>query len=75
MEKGVEINRIAFNLPESRKNSLFSLALFLERQEQLEHRAKTGQLLRSDLELLAQIETILIELQKIANSIKELNNK
>ncbi len=49
--------------------------MFLERQEQLEGRAMTGQLHHNDLELLEQIEHTLIELQKLAEDIKKLNNK
>ena len=49
--------------------------MFLERQEQLKHRAYTGQLLRSDLELLERIEQTLIELQKVAEDLIKLNNK
>lgn len=49
--------------------------MFLERQEKLEDRAYIGQLLNSDLEFLDRIEQTLIELQKVIEDIKKLNNK
>lgn len=62
-------------MPGAKKNRLFSLAIFLERQEKLEDRAYIGQLLNSDLEFLDRIEQTLIELQKVIEDIKKLNNK
>jgi hypothetical protein len=49
--------------------------MFLERQEQLKHRANTGQLSCRDLELIEQIERTTAELQKLAEDIKKLNDK
>ena len=49
--------------------------MFFECQDQLKHRANTGQLLRNDLDLLEQIEHISVELQKVAIDIKKLNSK
>ena len=75
LEEGLNINRIALSLPESTRNRLFSLAMFFERQEQLKRRANTGQLLRSDLELIEQIERIVKELDQIVEDIKKLNDR
>ncbi|MEM8722959.1 MAG: hypothetical protein AAGE84_27365 [Cyanobacteria bacterium P01_G01_bin.39] len=49
--------------------------MFFERREQLKRRANTGQLLRSDLQLIEQIERIIEELDQVAEDIKKLNDK
>ena len=70
LEKGWEVLQFS---PRDR-DKIYYVTMFLQRREQLERRARTGQLLPRDLKLIEQIERTSAELQKLAQDLKKLNN-